>query len=249
MLPTDPPSESEQQKVVDQATEVAALAGGLAHEIKNPLSTIRMNMELLAEDFSDAVSPRDRRALNKIRLVEKECLRLQNTLEDFLNFIKARRMDLVPANLNEEIEQVLEVYAPKAADARVEIVTYLAPELPGVQLDRQSFAAVLWNFILNAEQAMPDGGQLVIRTHTVGPAVVLDLIDTGTGMDEATITKIFDLFYSTKPGGSGLGLPTARKIIEAHGGVINVESEPGHGTKFSIILPVHRRLATPDDVK
>ncbi len=107
---------------------------------------------------------------------------------------------------------------------------------------------MLWNLILNAEQAMHDGGQLMIRTQAIPQAVVLDLIDTGCGMDEKTILQIFDAFYSTKPSGSGLGLPTAKKIVEAHGGVIHVQSEPGRGTKFSIILPVMRRLAGEDDV-
>ncbi|MDX1962600.1 MAG: ATP-binding protein [Pirellulales bacterium] len=242
MIPAGIPSEAEQQSRVDQAVEMAALAGGLAHEIKNPLSTIRMNMELLAEDFADAVSPRDRRALNKIRLVEREALRLQNILDDFLNFTKARRMDLLPADLNAEIEQLLEVYAPQAAEAKVDLLTYLDPELPGVRLDTQAFQAVLWNLILNAQQAMPDGGQLVVRTSSVGPAVLLEFIDTGCGMEEATITKIFEPFYSTKPGGSGLGLPMTKKIVEAHGGAIDIQSEPGRGSKFTIILPVLPRL-------
>jgi len=242
MLPGPTPSDADEQARVDRATEIAVLAGALAHEIKNPLSTVRMNMELLAEDFADSVTPRDRRALAKIRMVERECQRLHHILDDFLNFTNARRLELAPADLNAQIEQLLEVYAPQAAEAKIEIVTYLDPDLPGVRLDRQSFQAVLWNLILNAQQAMPNGGQLVIRTSSVGPAVVLDLIDSGCGMDEATITKIFEAFYSTKPGGSGLGLPMTKKIVEAHGGAIHVQSEPGRGSKFSILLPVPWRL-------
>ncbi len=236
------PSDDEQEDRVSDAQEIAILAGKLAHEIKNPLSTIRMNMELLAEDFEGSVTPRDRRALQKIRLVEAESTRLQHILDDFLKYTKARRMDFQPTNLNAEIERLIEVYTPQANEARIEIIKYLDPELPSVQLDHQAMQSVLWNLILNAEQAMPEGGQLVIRSRVVHKAVVLDLIDTGIGMDERTITRIFEAFYSTKPAGSGLGLPTAKKIVEAHGGAMDVQSEPGHGTKFSIILPIMRRL-------
>jgi signal transduction histidine kinase len=248
MEPAELPTDEQQAERISDAQEIAILAGKLAHEIKNPLSTIRMNMELLAEDFEGSVSPRDRRALQKIRLVEAESTRLQHILDDFLKYTKARRMDFQPTNLNAEIERLLEVYAPKAADARIEIIKYLDPDLPSVQLDHQAMQSVLWNLILNAEQAMPEGGQLVVRTHAIPAAVVLDLIDTGIGMDEKTITRIFEAFYSTKPAGSGLGLPTAKKIVEAHGGAMDVQSEPGHGTKFSIILPIMRRLPGEEDL-
>jgi signal transduction histidine kinase len=90
---------------------------------------------------------------------------------------------------------------------------------------------------------MPDGGQLVVRTSATGDGVALDLIDTGCGMDEETRAHIFDAFFSTTSGGSGLGLPTARKIIEAHGGQISVQSDLGRGTQFTIKLPVPARLA------
>ena len=117
------------------------------------------------------------------------------------------------------------------------------PELPTVQLDRETFQAALLNLILNAQQAMPDGGQLVIRTREIPGAVVLDLIDTGCGIEPEVERKMFEAFYSTKSGGSGLGLPTARRIVEAHGGKIFVESEVGRGTKFTILLPTPARLA------
>lgn len=230
------------QRLVDQYTEIARLVGGLAHEIKNPLSTIRLNMELLAEDFQADDSPRTRRALAKIVIVQQECQRLQDLLDDFLNFAKVRQLKLEPADLNDLVRQILEFYRPKADESTIELLPYLVSDLPSVLLDRESFRGALFNLILNAQQAMPDGGQLVVATEMTARGVALHLIDTGCGMDEKTLGRMFEAFYSTKPGGSGLGLPTARKIIEAHGGRIFVQSKVGKGTHFTIELPVPARL-------
>jgi len=231
------------QKLVDQYTEIARLAGGLAHEIKNPLSTIRLNMELLAEDFQEAQTPHERRALSKVKVVQRECQRLQDVLDDFLNFAKVRRMKLQPSDLNEQVKRVFDFFRPKAADAGIELVDYPASNLPTVLLDREAFHGALLNLVLNAEQAMPDGGQLVVRTYGTPDGVGLDLIDTGCGMDQQTVAQIFDTFYSTKSGGSGLGLPTTKKLIEAHGGTITIQSEPDRGTQVTISLPMPARLS------
>ncbi|MCE5267381.1 MAG: two-component sensor histidine kinase [Planctomycetaceae bacterium] len=230
------------QRLMDQYTEIARLAGALAHEIKNPLSTIRMNMELLAEDFQDSDSARDRRAMKKVELVQQECRRLQDLLDDFLQFAKAHRLNLEPSDLNARVRQVLEFYRPKARQAKVELVEYLTGNLPTVLLDGEAFHGALLNLMLNAEQAMPHGGQLVVRTYGTPNGVALDLIDTGCGMDEETRAKVFEAFYSTKRGGSGLGLPTTRRIIEGHGGQITLQSEPNRGTQVTIALPVLARL-------
>lgn len=225
------------QKLVDQYTEIAQLAGGLAHEIKNPLSTIRLNMELLAEDFGDAETPRERRALAKITTVQRECQRLQDLLDDFLSYAKPRRLELQSSNLNQEVERVFDFFRPQASDNGIELVRYLDPDLPPVPLDRETFHAALLNLVLNAQQAMPEGGQLVARTQVHDGRVRLDLIDNGSGIDAKIVPQIFDAFFSTKRGGSGLGLPTVRKIVEAHGGQIAVQSEVGKGTQFTIELP------------
>ena len=230
------------RKLVSQYTEIARLAGALAHEIKNPLSTIGLNIELLAEDFSDGDSARDRRALGKIEVVKRECKRLHDILDDFLNFAKVRHLNSQPTDLNELVRQVLVFFRPQAAEANIEIADYLAGDLPTVMLDRESFHAAVLNLVLNAQQAMPDGGQLVVRSYVTADAVALDLIDTGCGMDEQTRKRIFEAFFSTKSRGSGLGLPTTKKIIEAHGGSIMLQSEPGRGTQFTIKLPMPARL-------
>jgi signal transduction histidine kinase len=240
----DQPSETGEslERLRSSYDELAALAGSLAHEIKNPLSVIRMNMELLAEDFADAQTPRDRRALSKIEMVTRQCTRLENLLNDFLRFSKVRRLDLRMGNLNEQVERVLDLFAPQAREQQVEIVRYLDADLPSIQLNAETLQAALVNLVKNALEAMPDGGQLIARTRITRTGVALDLIDTGCGMDEKTAVKMFEAFYSTKSGGSGLGLPTAQKIIEAHGGLINVHSEKGRGTQFTLEFPTPARI-------
>jgi len=236
----------------DTYAELVKLVSELAHEIRNPLSSIRLNMELLAEDVeaiteSGSANQMTRRARAKIDLVRQECDRLQKLLDDFLDFSRQGGVDPEPGNLNTEIDQLLEFFQPRADDAGVELVRFLDPELPAVRIDRETFRSAILNLLINATQAMDSGGQLMVRTRSSGLGVVIELIDTGPGMEPATLARVFEAFYSTKQGGSGLGLPTARKIVEAHGGTIDVESAPGRGTKVAIWLPAPPRLPTGPD--
>jgi signal transduction histidine kinase len=224
--------------------ELAELAGSLAHEIKNPLSVIRMNMDLLAEDFAQPQNQQERRALAKIELVRKQCIRLENLLNDFLRFARVRDLDLHAGSLNEQIERVLDLFEPQARELRVEVKRYLDPDLPSILLEPQPLQAAIVNLVKNSLEAMPEGGQLVARTRPTRFGVAFDLIDTGCGMDDKTALHMFDAFFSTKSGGSGLGLPTTRKIIEAHGGRIDVQSELGRGTKFTLEFPAFKRIAS-----
>jgi signal transduction histidine kinase len=244
MNSTNPRAADDQleQQLIDQYAEFVQLVGGLAHEIRNPLSTIRLNMELLAEDFSNAKTAVERRAANKISVVQRECLRLQELLDDFLNFARLRNLNLVPHNLNTQVAAVLDLFEPQAEACGIDVQRYLDADLASVLIDPETLRAALLNLVINAQQAMPDGGQLVVRTRGTPTGVSLDLIDTGCGMDAATINRAFDAFFSSKPGGTGLGLPTTRKIIEAHGGSLSVQSEPGRGSQFTIELPTPPRL-------
>ncbi|MCH2115836.1 MAG: ATP-binding protein [Pirellulales bacterium] len=240
--PTNEQTSQAVQRLMDQYTEIARLAGALAHEIRNPLSTIRLNMELLAEDLEEIQSPAQHRTSKRIDLVRRECQRLQVLLDDFLNYAKIRHLDLQPTDLNAEVMEAIEFFGPEAVEAAVEIVHYLDPELPSVMLDREAFRGAFLNLMLNAKQSMPKGGQLVVRTSSLKENISLYVIDSGCGMDERTAAQMFDAFFSTKPGGSGLGLPTTAKIIEAHGGRISVQSEVNRGTQFTVELPLPARL-------
>jgi signal transduction histidine kinase len=226
-----------EQANADSLAEVSALAGGLAHEIRNPLSVFSLNVDLLIEDFADAETPRDRRALARLKLLEKECGNLERILNDFLQFVRAGSLELEPVDLNAVVREFIDYYHPQAHEKRVEVSPHLDPNLPPVKLDQRLFRQVLVNLAQNAQQAMPDGGVLELQTHRQGDRVLLDVIDTGRGMDDKTRTKLFEAFYSTKQNGTGLGLPTVRRVVEAHDGTIECASEPGRGTQFTISLP------------
>jgi len=226
----------------ERYAELAALAGSLAHEIKNPLSVIRMNMDLLAEDYAKPETPKERRALAKIEMVSRQCTRLENLLNDFLRFNKVNQLELTLASLNEQIDRVLDLFAAQAEEMHIEVVRYLDADLPSIQLNAETLQAALVNLVKNALEAMEGGGTLTVRTRVTRQGVALDLIDTGVGMDERTAMKMFDAFYTTKSGGSGLGLPTARRIIEAHGGRIGVHSDVGVGTQFTLEFPTPARI-------
>jgi two-component system sensor histidine kinase HydH len=227
--------------VVDaQYAELAELAGGFIHEIKNHLSTLGLNLQLLAEDFEEPQSPRERRALERIRKLQAECGRLVDVTNDFLRFARVKDLERVPTRLAEVVDEMVDFFGPMARAHDIRIKSYVPADLPTVPLDRDLFKQALLNLMLNAQQAMPEGGELTLQaapTSTPAEGVALSLIDTGKGMSPEVLARAFRPFYSTREGGSGLGLPTTRKILEAHGGTIDVMSEPGKGTKFTLFLP------------
>jgi signal transduction histidine kinase len=131
----------------------------------------------------------------------------------------------------------------QARESGIEVIRYLDRDLPSILLEPQTLQAALVNLVKNSLEAMPDGGRLEVRTRQTLFGVALDLIDNGCGMDQNTAIHMFDPFYSTKNGGSGLGLPMTQRIIDAHGGRIDVDSVVGHGTKFTIEFPTPKRIS------
>jgi two-component system, NtrC family, sensor histidine kinase HydH len=222
-----------------QYTELAELAGGFIHELKNHLSTLGLNLQLLAEDFANPENQRERRALTRVQRLQGECQRLVDVAHDFLRFARIKDLELVATDLGKIVEEMVDFFGPTSRSASIDIKTFISADLPMVLLDRELFKQALLNLMLNAEQAMPTGGELTIqaaRENTSPPSVCLTLIDTGKGINAEVLPRVFEPFYSTKQGGNGLGLPTTKRIIEAHGGSITVRSEVGRGTQFTIYL-------------
>jgi two-component system, NtrC family, sensor histidine kinase HydH len=244
-----PPEQELTQWLRAQNAEISQLAGGLAHEIRNPLSTLSLNLDLLDEDFQEAESPRDRRIKQRVGRLKREVQRLYDVLENFLRFARVQELKLASTDLNALVEELCDFYEPQATTLGIVVRTYFAPDLPWPVIDADLFKQAVLNLMLNAEHAMAEGGELIMTTRRDGAWIVLDVIDTGAGMPEDVQARIFDPFYSTRPGGSGLGLPTTRKIVEAHGGTIEVDSVPGKGSRFSLRLPVPSQPdpSTPDD--
>lgn len=230
----------ERRRLQAENTELATLAGGLAHEIRNPLSTIGMNLELLAEELEGDESQRARRMLRRIASLQGECRNLEEVLNAFLQFARAGELHLEPGSLNAIVSDYVAFLEPQANSIEVELRPHLDTNLPVVMLDKSLMRQALVNLCRNAIEAMPEGGSIDLLTRTRGNQAVLEIIDTGKGMDEKTRSQMFQAFFSTRSGGSGLGLPTVRKIVEAHHGQIFCESDVGNGTRFTISLPASK---------
>ena len=228
-------------------SELATLAGSLAHEIKNPLSIIRMNMELLGEDLDEFSAVVGRRTIERVETVNRQCARLETLLNDFLRFSRFSSLQFTAGCLNDQVAQVLDFYRSQAATQNVEVVKYLETDLPGIKMDPHTLQAALANLVKNAIEAMPRGWAAG-RPDTDHPdGVALDLIDTGCGMEGEALMRMFEEFYTSKDAGTGLGLPTAKKIIEGHGGRINVQSKVGQGTQFTLEFPTPKRIREATD--
>jgi signal transduction histidine kinase len=159
-----------------------------------------------------------------------------------LRFARVKDLELAPSSIAAVIDEMVDFFSPTARQANIEIKSYVPADLPPVALEREMFKQALLNLMLNAHQAMPGGGELTIQTSLEADGarpgqVCIDLIDTGQGISQELLHRVFRPFFSTRPGGTGLGLATTRKIIEAHGGTIDVQSELDRGTKFTIRLP------------
>ncbi len=232
------PADSPEQQLRLEYEQIAQLAGGLAHEIRNPLSTICLNLEVLSEELKEQQTSRDIRLQQRVQAIKKECNHLEQLLNDFLQFARGLELSLEPCELSAIVQEFIGSQRDYAHSQNIEISPHLASGLPQVLLDCTQFRCVLLNLTMNAVQAMPNGGVLEFQTYQQGDSVVLEIIDSGTGIAPKNRERIFELFFSTKSKGSGLGLPTVRKIVESHQGNIVCESEPNRGTRFRITLPL-----------
>lgn len=243
-------------RTTERLAELGMLTGGLAHEIKNPLSSVGLNIQLVQEDLTelarDAQSQAEKvgRVRRRVDALARETQRLRDILDDFLRFAGRMKLDLAPVDVNQLVTELADFFLPQAQSMGVRIRTELSPTADVVQADPSLLKQALLNLMINATQAMaearangkPHGGadELILRTHTTRELkttqVIIDVIDTGPGIASDVLPKIFQPYFSTKKGGTGLGLPTTRRIIEEHSGSLHVHSDIGRGSDFSIQL-------------
>ena len=211
-----------------------ALAGSLAHEIRNPLSTINITLQLLREDLAERPGARENADLRRVDVVLAEVRRLERIVQDFLRLAREPSLRLKTSDVNALVEDALAFLAPEYKAARIDVVSQLDRRVPATAVDDSLFRQAVLNLFRNAMQAMPAGGVVTVQTRAEDGAFVLDVIDTGVGMTPEVRERVFDVFFSTKPGGTGLGLSIVRQIVELHGGDVGCESVLGLGTRFSI---------------
>jgi two-component system, NtrC family, sensor histidine kinase HydH len=242
-----PPERSQRER----EAFLARLAGGLAHEIKNPLSTMAINLTLLEEEWDGTLqgkeapepSARERRGLKRVQKLQREVSRLEGIVDDFLRFARGGEVNRSPQDLVACVREVLEFVEPENEVSDIRSHVDLPSKLPLAMLDVGLFKQALINLLVNGRQAMPGGGELILKLERKGNRAELTVTDTGFGMDEAELGRCFDLYWSTKKNGTGLGLSTVARIVEEHEGHISVVSEKGRGTSFSIVLPLLVELA------
>ena len=239
-----------QSEHLSQLEALSKLTGQLTHEIKKPLSTIKITVKLVCVELYDFISSEsgpnstDRnnrsftRALRKVAVIQKETDRLEHILDDFLRYLDRTELQLVSVDINELISDMIDFYTPQAYSHSITIRQGLYNKPLVCRLDADMLKQVILNLFINAQQAMNEGGELIIRTDRQEKQVVIQISDTGGGIPPEVLPHIFDTYYTSRPQGSGLGLPTAKKIVELHGGTIQVDSTSGKGTSFTVRLPV-----------
>ena len=213
---------------------LGALAGGLVHEIKNPLSTLRINLTLLKEDLAVAL-PGERGLVHRIEVLEGEVRRLDAVLNDFLRYAGMRRLERKPAEPARLVAELVEFLEPSC---RRDGITLTADVGPGeAALDAQLFKRALFNLLLNAQQALGAGGSIRVTGAVEGGRGWIEIADDGPGIPAAEVERVFDVYYSRSQKGSGLGLPTARRSLEEHGGTVTLASKEGEGTRVRLEFP------------
>jgi len=235
---------SARAKSRDNLAELGQLTGGLAHEIKNPLSTINLNLKLLAEDVARHADETHQRWLRRLQNVQDEAGRLRGILDDFLHYAGRYELSLAVVDLRRLVGEVSDFFEPQAQAAHDILRTALSEQGICSNVDANLLKQALLNLMLNGVQAMPQGGELLVKVGAQRGSAVIEVIDTGTGIPPDRLRRVFEVYYSTKPHGTGLGLSTTQRIIREHDGDIRVESEVGKGTRFIITL----RLAKADAV-
>jgi len=215
----------------ERLATVGRFASQIAHEIRNPLNSISLNVELLEDEFAES----DHEARGLIRSVLRELDRLNGIVNEYLQFSRFPKPQLKRGNIEAVIRSVVESFKPPA---RIRFRVRQAESTPDVWLDEQLLRQVLDNLTRNAVEAIEKEGSIEIETDVLDRFVAIRVRDSGVGISAEAQSKLFEPFFTTKPHGTGLGLATSQQIMFEHNGHLLVESQPGQGTTFSLLLPI-----------
>src|SRR6266542_2425203 len=219
---------------------LSRLVARLAHEIRNPLSSLDIHVQLLEEDLVHLAPQTKEKLSGRLEIIHGELHRLENIVKQFLRLAGPSALDLAAVDLAKVVERVCGLLRPEAAARQIEIVTRLAGDLPPVKADPDQLIQALLNLVINALQAIEKQGRVEVRVARAGDALLLEVGDSGPGVPPERLSTIFEPYYTTKPEGSGLGLWIAQQIIIAHGGTLQVANVPGGGAVFAVRLPLVR---------
>ena len=229
----------------ESLASLTTLAAGIAHEIKNPLGSIGIHIQLIQKTMAGGGRLDRKTVRHYLEIINEEVDRLNRIVVDFLFAVRPMDARLDEQDINRLIEDLMEFVHFELEEANVELESDLAEDLPPLEFDEKLLKQALLNIINNAVAAMPDGGILTLATERRGEFVMVHVRDTGTGISDENMAKIFEPYFTTKDFGSGLGLTVVYKIMKEHGGEVAVKSKEGEGTTFTISLPVpvkERRL-------
>ena len=233
---------SEKVLQAERLAAIGRMAAHVAHEVRNPLSSIGLNVEMLEEELSGA-GAETREVLGAIH---REIEHLRGVTEEYLRVARPASPRLEPESVADVVQATAQFYGPELAAAGVDLQVTIADDLPLVAIDEAQIRQVLLNLLKNAREAVGAGGHVRLEAAARDAGVVVRVADDGPGMSEEDRARVFDLFYTTKQHGSGLGLPLSQQIVVAHGGVIRCESAPGRGAMFEISLPAYAAGKTRD---
>lgn len=224
----------------ERLAAIGRMAAHVTHEVRNPLSSIGLNVELLEEEFGSSGAE----ATALLRSIQREVDRLTGVTEEYLRLARLPAPRLEPEHLGDIVEEVGRFVAREFATSNVTLAVRVEPDLPLVAADEPQIRQALLNMLRNAREAMPDGGEVQLVAEAADHGVQIRVVDEGEGVPPDKRPHIFDLFYSTKERGTGLGLPLTMQIVSAHGGAIRCEDAPGGGTVFTMWFP--EALEAPD---
>ncbi len=222
----------------ENLASLTTLAAGVAHEIKNPLASIGIHLQLMRREMEQQHALTEEHAVSYLDVLEEEIERLNSIVVDFLFAVRPMDTRMKREHIHEVISDLLEFIKYELAEHHITVERELADNIPKVEMDQKYIKQALLNIIKNAIAAMHDGGKLRIVTYLQGAMVGIDIIDDGVGISDELMSKIFEPYYTTKDFGSGLGLTVVYKVIKEHQGDITVDSAEGRGTKFTIYLPL-----------